>query len=298
MSSEIAGLGVSLHSPARAKAVPDRENCSPSFLFRFCVPILILLAAAGGSAPALSAPTAAVGESGMFEATSVVLNIRLFAAYIGMFTLFLIPILGWRAFQLWNQKRQRERFLHVPLAQASALSSARDEERKRLSRELHDTVGPILTAVGLQLRAIRLKSLSTEQLHARLDEACRLNGEALQLVRDLARGLRPGLSEHLSLAAALELRARHCVLEALTNCAKLANPSSIRIQVRSHGDLVNVIVEDDGIGFDHRDLGSGLGLLGMRERVAGVNGRMSIVARQQGGTALCLEIPVVRGAMV
>ena len=328
MSSEIAGLGVSLHSPARAKAVPDRENCSPSFLFRFCVPILILLAAAGGSAPALSAPTAAVGESGMFEATSVVLNIRLFAAYIGMFTLFLIPILGWRAFQLWNQKRQRERFLHVPLAQASALSSARDEERKRLSRELHDTVGPILTAVGLQLRAIRLKYLSTEQLHARLDEACRLNGEALRLVRDLAMGLRPGLSEHLGLAAALELRARqlfdqseirtslqvsrdvdelpeeqrtciyHCVLEALTNCAKHANPSSIRIQVRSHGDLVNVIVEDDGIGFDHRDLGSGLGLLGMRERVAGVNGRMSIVARQQGGTALCLEIPVVRGAMV
>jgi len=328
MSSEIAGLGGSLQSPARAKAVPDRKNCSPSFLFRFCVPILILLAAAGGSAPALDAPTTAVGESGMFEATSVVLNIRLFAAYIGMFTLFLIPILGWRAFQLWNQKRQRERFLRVPLAQASALSSARDEERKRLSRELHDTVGPILTAVGLQLRAIRLKSLSTEQLHARLDEACRLNGEALQLVRDLARGLRPGLSEHLGLAAALELRARqlfdqseirtslqvsrdvdelpeeqrtciyHCVLEALTNCAKHANPSSIRIQVRSHGDLVNVTVEDDGIGFDDRDLGSGLGLLGMRERVAGVNGRMSIVARQQGGTALCLEIPVARGAMV
>jgi signal transduction histidine kinase len=265
----------------------------------------------------------------MFEATAVVLNIRLFAAYIGMFALFLIPILGWRAFQLWNQKRQRERFRHVALTQASAFpSAARDEERKRLSRELHDTVGPILTAVGLQLRAIRLKPLSTEQLHARLDEACRLNGEALRLVRDLAMGLRPGLSEHLGLAAVLELRARqlfdqseirtslqvsrdvdelpeeqrtciyHCVLEALTNCAKHANPSSIRIQVRSHGDLVNVTVEDDGIGFDHRNLGSGLGLLSMRERVAGVNGRMSIVARQQGGTALCLEIPMARGAMV
>jgi signal transduction histidine kinase len=332
MSSEIAGLDVSVHSPARPEAALHEKNHSNSFPFALRLALLILLVAAcAGSSLALTSASAPRGDAGVFahpEAASVILNFPLFATYIGMFAMFLLPILGWQVFQLWSWKRRRLRLLSVPLARASAFSSVREEERKRLSRELHDSVGQVLTAVGLQLRAMRSKSLSTEQLHSRLDEACRLNGEALRLVRDLAMGLRTGLPNHIGLAAALELRARQlfdeseirtslqvshdvdelpeeqrtciyqCVLEALTNCAKHANPSSIRIQVRSDGNSVNVKVEDDGIGFDHQTLSSGLGLLGMRERIAGVNGRMSIVARQQGGTALCLEIPVVRGERV
>ena len=332
MSSEIAGLDVSIHSPARAEAVLHEKNYSNRFPCALCRALLILLITAGaGSSLASTVASAASGEAGGFahpEAASVILNFQLFATYVGMFALFLLPFLGWRVFQLWSWKRQRLRLMSVPLGHASAFASVREEERKQLSRELHDSVGQVLTAVGLQLRAMRSKSLSVEQLHSRLDEACRLNGEALRLVRDLAMGLRSGLPDHIGLAAALELRARqlfdeaeirtsvqvsqdvdelpedqriciyHCVLEALTNCAKHANPSSIRILVRSDGNSVNVMVEDDGVGFDHQTSGSGLGLVGMRERIARVNGRMSIVARQQGGTALCLKIPVARGETV
>ena len=321
MSSEITGLDVSIHSPARALAVLHKKNYSNRFPCALGALLILLLTASTGA----SAASGVRGVLAHSEAAFVILNFQLFAAYVGMFALFLLPLVGWRVFQLWNWKRQRLRLLSVPLARANAFTSAREEERKRLSRELHDSVGQVLTAVGLQLRAMRSKSLSVEQLHSRLDEACRLNGEALRLVKDLAMGLRTGLPDHIGLAAALELRTRqlfdesevrtslqvsqevdelpedhriciyHCVLEALTNCAKHANASSIRIRVGSDGNSVNVMVEDDGVGFDHQTLGSGLGLLGMHERIARVNGRMSIVARQHGGTALCLKIPVARG---
>ncbi len=203
---------------------------------------------------------------------------------------------------------------------------AQEDERKELSRELHDSVGQTLTAVGLQLRALRSNSLPPEQLRAGLDETCRLNAEALRLVRDLAMGLRPALLDDVSLIAALEWQARQfsrhtgvpaslesagdlqdlpeaqrtciyrCVQEALNNCAKHAQAKSVRIVVCVSDGSMSVTIEDDGIGFDHGNIPhTGLGLLGMRERVTEVNGKLSIVSGQRGGTAVTLEIPVRRG---
>ena len=135
--------------------------------------------------------------------------------------------------------------------------------------------------------------------------------------------LRPALLDDVSLIAALEWQARQlsrqagipfsldasgnleelpethrtciyrCVQEALTNCAKHSQATSIRITVYASAGSVNVTIEDDGIGFKLEKTSSkGLGLLGMRERVAEVNGKLSVVSRQHGGTALSLEIPV------
>ena len=247
-----------------------------------------------------------------------------------MLGVFVLLAVGWWLIRYRNAQHQQTAMKYSPAVRmrASIPESPYEEERKHLSRELHDSVGQILTAVGLQLRAIRLKPLSSDQLQIRLDEACRLNGEALRRVRDLAMGLRPPLLlEDEGLAPALEEHARQlfnhsgisttvevvgkledlsederlciyrCVQEALTNCAKHARASSIRIAVRAQNNTVDVTVEDDGIGFEvEKHFGSGFGLLSMRERAAGVQGKISVVSRPGMGTAVCLRIPVSKGA--
>jgi len=198
-----------------------------------------------------------------------------------------------------------------------------EEERKQISRELHDSVGQILTASGLQLRALRSNRLLPEEMRDDLEETCRLNAEALRQVRDLAMGLRPALLEDVNLVAALEWQIRQfarqtgisatveargntdtlseahriciyrCVQEALTNCAKHAQAHSVRVCVSVSDTEANVLIEDDGIGVDEGYRARGLGVIGMRERVAGLRGTFSVAPRDHGGTALTLQIPVV-----
>ncbi|MGC2193052.1 MAG: sensor histidine kinase, partial [Terriglobales bacterium] len=236
-------------------------------------------------------------------------------------SLIAVAILGWvRRMIDHAQGRQLEktkrRVLSVRMEPSASFWRAQEDERKHLSRELHDSVGQLLTGVGLQLRALRSASLPPEEMRNQLEEACRLNAEALRQVRDLAMGLRPALLDDVSLVTALEWQARQfsrqtgisaslqangeidrlpethrtciyrCVQEALTNCSKHARARNIRIALRASASTVNVIIEDDGIGFDVNKTARGLGLLGMRERVAGVNGILSVASRTQSGTAL------------
>jgi len=200
---------------------------------------------------------------------------------------------------------------------------AQEEERKQISRELHDSVGQLLTANGLQLRALKASRILPEGMRSDLEDVCRLNAEALRQVRDLAMGLRPALLDDVSLISALEWQARQfsrqtglstvveasgdtlelsednrvciyrCVQEALTNCAKHAQAKNVRIGVSVSSTTANLIIEDDGVGLDAKANSKGLGLLGMRERLAEVRGSLSIARRIQGGTALTLQIPVI-----
>jgi len=200
---------------------------------------------------------------------------------------------------------------------------AQEEERKQISRELHDSVGQLLTANGLQLRALKANRFLPEGMRSDLEDVCRLNAEALRQVRDLAMGLRPALLDDVSLVAALEWQARQfsrqtgisalveasgetaelseenrvciyrCVQEALTNCAKHARAKNVRIEVSVSSTAANLIIEDDGIGLDEKSGSKGLGIVGMRERLAGVRGSLSVARRNQGGTALTLQIPVI-----
>jgi len=227
-----------------------------------------------------------------------------------------------------QQKTAKRLVLSVTREASASFWRAHEDERKHLSRELHDSVGQLLTGVGLQLRALRSASLPPDEMRNQLEEACQLNAEALRQVRDLALGLRPALLDDVSLVTALQWQARQfsrqtgisasleangemdrlpethrtciyrCVQEALTNCSKHAQARNIRIAVRASGSTVKVVIEDDGIGFDATKSARGLGLLGMRERVAGVNGTLSVASRTQSGTALSLEIPVPGGVFV
>jgi signal transduction histidine kinase len=228
------------------------------------------------------------------------------------------------------RKYKRSHGLGVQLLRMKPNEGGRafDDDRKELSRDLHDSVGPLLTAVGLQLRAVRSTGLMPSALEEQLDEACRLNAEALRLIRDLAMGIRPAPLDDVNLVVGLECQARQfsrqtgidvsleagadlahlpinhctciyrCVSEALTNCGKHSHAKSVHVVVGIWDGHVNVRIDDDGIGFDGRHQEAGVGLLGMRERAAELNGNFSISSRQQGGTAVTLEIPVPDGVVV
>jgi signal transduction histidine kinase len=198
-----------------------------------------------------------------------------------------------------------------------------EEERKRISRELHDAVGQMLTGLGIELGNLGSLRASPEQFQAHLDEAKQLNATTLNSIRDLAMGLRPSMLDDIGLGPALQWQAREfsrrggipvtvqldgdlehipethrtCVYrvvqEALTNCAKHARAKSVRISLYGREDSVSATVQDDGVGFvPGTGRPEGLGLLGIQERVKELNGEVTVVSYPQRGTILKAEIPI------
>lgn len=324
MSREEPGLRLSSRRSICDEPSPRISN--KLCWFRYGLLLLIVLAGLWWASAARLAPIdlglLAAADFTTFRATAGVLLVSLIAvAFLGCCR----RVIEKR--QAVQQNAAKRRVLSVTREPSASLWRAHEEERKHLSRELHDSVGQLLTGVGLQLRALKSSPLPPEEMRNQLDEVCRMNAEALRHVRDLAMGLRPALLDDVSLVTAIEWQARQfsrqtgidasleasgeieklpeahrtciyrCVQEALTNCSKHAQAKSIRIGVRASGGTVNVTIEDDGIGFDFAKSARGLGLLGMRERVADVNGTLSVNSRAQRGTAVILEIPVPGGVL-
>jgi signal transduction histidine kinase len=199
------------------------------------------------------------------------------------------------------------------------LVHAQEEERKHLSRELHDRVAQVLT--GLRMELGRIERLSPSVGHA-VAECKALVDEMFQTVRNLALGLRPSMLDDFGLQAALEwhvrdfmaryavtvdlkvsgdfsrLRDEHrtcayrIVQEAMTNCARHAEAKHIDIEVTAVASEFRVSVSDDGIGVSAAHRRKGLGLRGIDERVKELNGAMVISRRGTGGTALVVRLPL------
>ncbi len=200
--------------------------------------------------------------------------------------------------------------------------SAQELERRRLARELHDETGQALTSILLGLRG--LEEVKDEQmLHASVAEVRDLVRSTLQDVRRLAVELRPKALDDFGLVAALErltdsfgeqtgiaiefvqnvpegrlppdveTALYRIVQESLTNVVKHARADRVSIVLTRKADSVSVLVEDDGIGFEPgRERAEGLGLLGMRERVSLLGGRVAIESRPGSGTTFVAEVPV------
>jgi signal transduction histidine kinase len=201
------------------------------------------------------------------------------------------------------------------------LVHAQEEERRRISRELHDEVGQKLTALRVDLGHLeRLRAAPGGAFDERLTEARRIAEESMRLVRDIAMGLRPSMLDDLGLGPALEWQAREfsrrglpvtvtidgvlegipeshstCVYrvvqEALTNCARHAQASQVRVAVHRHNGRAVVMIQDNGVGFDPYRAGNGLGLIGIQERVRELGGSVRISSQPGRGTALAVEIP-------
>jgi len=207
------------------------------------------------------------------------------------------------------------------------LVRTQEEERKSLSRELHDAIGQMLSAMTMELGNLEsLLSQSPDRLRARLEEARQLNADTIRGVRDLASGLRPAMLDELGLGPALRWQGREfarrsgvpvdvqvdgeleglaethrtciyrVVQEALTNCARHAQAKNIRIAVYGQGGRVRLSIQDDGVGFDPQEASSrGLGLVGIHERVRALDGLVTVTSQPHRGTLLEVDVPAGNG---
>jgi signal transduction histidine kinase len=210
------------------------------------------------------------------------------------------------------------------------LVRAQEEERRAISRELHDEVGQMLTALRMQLVNLeQLRSAPDGAFDERLGDLKQLSERALRTVRDLALGLRPSMLDDLGLGPAVEWQAREfarranlpvsvelegdleglpdshrtciyrIVQESLTNCARHARAGEIRILVHGSKESVSLSVQDNGVGFSPEGARRrGLGLVGIQERVRELGGSVDILSEPNRGTVLTLRIPVSREAVV
>ncbi|ADV68228.1 GAF domain-containing protein [Deinococcus maricopensis] len=199
-------------------------------------------------------------------------------------------------------------------------TQAQEEERRRISRELHDDTAQVLVAIGRRLD--RLAKMTDGDAHDRaLDIRADLNA-AIESVRRFARNLRPSVLDDLGLLPALEwltdqaatparlevmgqerrlsadteLTVFRLVQEALSNVDKHAGAQSAAVRVQFGGGGVQVTVRDDGRGFTRDEAsaraGEGhLGLIGLRERVNMAGGNVAITSAPGEGTALTFNLP-------
>jgi len=199
---------------------------------------------------------------------------------------------------------------------------AQELERQRLARELHDETGQALTSILLGLKPLEAV-LADETSRAALAELREHVVSALQDVRRLAVELRPAVLDDFGLVPALERlidafaeqsdirvdfhsalgEARlpsdvetalyRVVQESLTNIVKHANANHISVSLARRASGVAAVIEDDGAGFDQRAVHEdGVGLVGMRERLALLDGRLEVESRPGAGTTVVAEVPV------
>ena len=203
------------------------------------------------------------------------------------------------------------------------LVATQEEERKKLSRELHDHVGQILTALRMELGRIdRLRAGAHPGMADAVVESRKLVDTVVRTVRDLALGLRPSMLDDFGLQPALEWHVRdfsrrydlpvdlvvdgaldtlpdqhrtcvyRVVQEALTNCIRHSRAKRIQLNVSGTADLLTITLSDDGIGLDAGRRRSGLGLRGIEERVRELGGSMNIRSEAGHGTTLMVLLPV------
>jgi signal transduction histidine kinase len=206
-------------------------------------------------------------------------------------------------------------------ALAERLRKAREEERTRVSRDLHDQIGQILTAIKMDLTWITKRSTAPE-VQERLKGSVELINEGVRSVRTICSGLRPRILDDLGLCAAIEWQASEfssrtgiaCNVsvpsvemeidadrttaffrifqECLTNVSRHAEASRVDVSlVQIDGDLV-MEVSDNGNGFFESQISESLGILGMRERARAFSGDIQVYSSPGAGASVCVRVPI------
>ncbi len=221
-----------------------------------------------------------------------------------------------------GQQRARMALAELELrALSTRLMEAQEEERKTISRELHDEVGQLLTGLRMSLGGLARSRTDEAQFDTQLAESKALAEQALRSIRDLAVGLRPSVLD-LGLVPAIRYQARRfssysglpvrvqaagdlaelpeehriclyrVVQECLTNAAKHAAAKSIHIELRQRDGMMEVVVRDDGVGFARLPgAQGGIGLIGMEERVRDLQGTLSVQTAPAVGTRVEVRLP-------
>jgi len=202
------------------------------------------------------------------------------------------------------------------------LQTAREDERSRLARDLHDELGALLTSAKLDAARIksRLGNAAPEALE-RLGHLVSTLNSGIALKRRIIEDLRPSTLSNLGLIPTLEILAREfgersgitvecslapvkleataelvvyrVVQEAITNITKYAKARRVWLTVSAQDEMVRVSVRDDGVGFDvSKQSASGHGLMGMRFRVEAEGGTLNVEAALRQGTLIEVTLPL------
>ncbi len=214
---------------------------------------------------------------------------------------------------------------------ATQILTAQEQERKRIARELHDETSQVLTSLLLSLKILE-EAIASEEARQRVEETRSLVHQTLRAIRNLSIDLRPSALDDLGLLPALRwyikeyqqkckieveftannFKARlpaeletalyRIVQEALTNTAKYAKATKVRITVGEANGNVCATISDNGKGFDALTIlklpwqERGLGLAGMHERATLLNGSLLITTEPGHGTTIQVIIPLTRQA--
>ena len=226
-----------------------------------------------------------------------------------------------------TRPRSKQDGLH---ALSLRLETVREEERAHVARELHDELGQVLTSLKLEFMWLVDELGKAEpkpgiQLVNKLQALVGLIELSIQSVRQIAGDLRPPVLDHLGLSEAIQWeatkfeartgircrliselkrelsdRARSLGLfrilqEAMTNVVRHANAGAVRISLRERGQMLTLIVKDNGRGITkaQRSNAKSIGLLGMGERARLLGGRLTIAGVQGRGTTVTVQVPII-----
>jgi signal transduction histidine kinase len=207
-------------------------------------------------------------------------------------------------------------------ASRARIVGAADQARRRIERDLHDGAQQRLVSLTLQLRQAQAAvPAELGELNAQLDRAVATANGALGELGEIARGIHPAALTSGGLRPAVQALARrslipvrvdvrtdrrlpepvevsayYVVAEALTNAAKHARASAVSVRIELDGDVLLVVVSDDGVGG--AGLTRGTGLVGLKDRVEALGGRMVIDSLDGAGTSLRVELPLTAGSDV
>jgi PAS domain S-box-containing protein len=226
-----------------------------------------------------------------------------------------------------TEQKRAERELQVSFLELKALNaqlqSVREEERTKLARELHDELGQSLTAIKIDLAALQVAPGRDRQLQ-RIPAILGMVDETIRAVRRISTELRPGILDHLGLEAAVEWAAEefqartgiqcqaglpemklvidpgHATAlfrifqETLTNIARHAGATHVKIGLSHESGYVSLEVRDNGRGIGEDQLSGfgSLGILGMRERALLLGGEFTIAGDPGSGTIVRVRIPL------
>ncbi|MGE3347646.1 MAG: sensor histidine kinase [Ramlibacter sp.] len=278
-----------------------------------------------------ASPSAHDGVIAQYLVTSRVIQVLL-----GLISLGALFVVLYRGVTLRAQHSEQKRLLERERVRLEAdallrttqlidltrhLQLAREDERGRLARDLHDELGSLLTSAKLDVARIRprLPDAAPELLE-RLDHLVRMLDTGIALKRNLVEGLQPSSLKHLGLVTTLEILMREfsaqtgvvvhaslepvrldtdaqlmvyrMVQEAITNISKYARAGEVWLGLSAHQGVACITVRDDGVGFDTALApASAYGLVGMRVRVEAEHGALRVTSAPGQGTLIQVTLP-------
>jgi signal transduction histidine kinase len=255
-------------------------------------------------------------------------DVRFYTGIMAAFGALILLVGGLLSFAMARGISKQTEELQASLGQlralAARLQSIREEERKRVAREIHDQLGQALTAIKLDVSSL-VRELPTAQGKEsnRVPSILKLVDETIQTVRRIATELRPGMLDDLGLVATIEWAGEEfgartgtkCYLElppgdivvdqekstaifrifqeTLTNIARHAGANEVKARLTTEDGNVTLEVRDNGRGIREEKLrkGGSLGILGMRERAELLGGDLTITSSPGNGTSVLVRIP-------